>query len=109
MEHAYGDVLPPPGCRPRLCKSDSADFERRVTCARYRDCLTYAVRVDWESFTCARCPVTERCSSEQLELDRQRAPDLVRCVYWKRNGREERGQWTQPVRVERGRKRKAVD
>jgi len=59
------------GSRPIKCKEleEGADGIRRVNCARYDNCLDYAISMYWDSWSCQECKVEEVLSYEQQQED----------------------------------------
>jgi hypothetical protein len=60
-------VEKPHGANPTKCEPfrvTAAANTQRLDCARRRECLTYAVRVRWESWTCEVCGVRETVAIE---------------------------------------------
>src|SRR5690554_6869859 len=48
---------PQPAPLPRNLLPEEVDVHRDVWCRHYEDCLDEAVRREWESFSCASCPL----------------------------------------------------
>ena len=70
MARFWGGVPNPPvpeGANPVECvpfRTPGADVMQRLDCARRGECLTYATRKRWASFTCGGCPVRETVKTE---------------------------------------------
>lgn len=72
-----------PGSRPCAVEFVSARtvVSRRDSCARYDNCLIYAIRLRWRSFSCDGCEVREQMTSEQAKMDAERVRPLVAEVF----------------------------
>jgi hypothetical protein len=48
---------------------DDAPDQRKLLCRRYRDCLSHAVSMFWESFGCGSCDVDESLTRDEQKRD----------------------------------------
>jgi hypothetical protein len=51
---------PTPFHPPLRAETFSIEEHRNVHCRFYGGCIDVAVREDWESFTCAKCPMFQQ-------------------------------------------------
>ncbi len=65
-------------CKPIQCQSveSPSEVRRFLFCKQYEACLDYAVKKDWDNFTCEQCECYERIQWS----DEQWAEDSERCL-----------------------------
>lgn len=62
-------VLPLDSRPEQLADPDEAPDQRKLLCRRYRDCLSHAVAMVWESFGCGSCAVDEPLTRDEQKRD----------------------------------------